>query len=50
MRGNLELTESAYFDMIDGKTAELLACALPMGGLSSGASPEVVQAPARFGR
>ncbi len=30
-RGNLDLTESDYFDMIDGKTAELLACACHLG-------------------
>ena len=49
-RGNLELTESAYFDMIDGKTAELLACACHLGALFAGASSDVVQALARFGR
>ncbi len=30
-RGNLDLTEAAYFDMIDGKTAELLACGCQLG-------------------
>jgi octaprenyl-diphosphate synthase len=49
-RGNLDLTETAYFDMIDGKTAELLACACQLGALFSGASTEVVQALTRFGR
>ncbi len=49
-RGNLDLTESAYFDMIDGKTAELLACACQLGALYSGASAETVAALTRFGR
>ena len=49
-RGNLDLTEADYFDMIDGKTAELLACCCQLGALFSGASAEVVQALARFGR
>ena len=49
-RGNLDLTEAAYFDMIDGKTAELLACACHLGALYSGASAEAVQALTRFGR
>jgi octaprenyl-diphosphate synthase len=49
-RGNLDLTEAAYFDVIDGKTAELLACACQLGALFSGASAEVVQAMTRFGR
>jgi octaprenyl-diphosphate synthase len=49
-RGNLDLTEAAYFDVIDGKTAELLACACQLGALFSGASAEVVQALTRFGR
>jgi octaprenyl-diphosphate synthase len=49
-RGNLDLTELAYFDMIDGKTAELLACACQLGALFSGASAEIVQALTRFGR
>ena len=49
-RGNLDLTESAYFDMIDGKTAELLACACQLGALYSGASAETIAALTRFGR
>jgi octaprenyl-diphosphate synthase len=49
-RGNLDLTEDAYFDMIDGKTAELIACCCQLGALYSGARDEVVQALTRFGR
>src|SRR5262245_2278031 len=30
-RGNLDLDESAYFQIIDGKTAELTACACRLG-------------------
>jgi octaprenyl-diphosphate synthase len=49
-RGNFELSEDAYFDMIDGKTAELIACCCQLGALYSGASPEVVERLTRFGR
>jgi octaprenyl-diphosphate synthase len=49
-RGNLDLTEAEYFDIIDGKTAELTACCCRLGALYSGASPDVVEAMARFGR
>jgi octaprenyl-diphosphate synthase len=49
-RGNFELSEDAYFDMIDGKTAELIACCCQLGALYSGASAEVVERLTRFGR
>src|SRR5262249_369154 len=49
-RGNLELSEAAYFDIIDGKPAELIACWSQLGAHYAGASQEVVQALARFGR
>src|SRR6516225_10104007 len=49
-RGNLELGEDAYFDMIDGKTAELIACCCRLGALFSDARPDVVEGMARFGR
>jgi octaprenyl-diphosphate synthase len=49
-RGNLDLTEEEYFDLIDGKTAELIACCCHLGALYSGASPEVVSSLTRFGR
>jgi octaprenyl-diphosphate synthase len=48
--GNLELDEDTYFDMIDGKTAELLACCCHLGSLYSGATVEMVNSLARFGR
>jgi octaprenyl-diphosphate synthase len=48
--GNLELTEQDYFDIIDGKTAELIACATRVGALFSGAAEDVVASMERFGR
>jgi octaprenyl-diphosphate synthase len=48
--GDLDLTEEAYFDLIDGKTAELIACACQLGALYAGASESTVAALARFGR
>ncbi len=49
-RGNLDLSEEEYFDIIDGKTAELTACCCHLGALYSGAPTETVQALIRFGR
>jgi octaprenyl-diphosphate synthase len=49
-RGNFDLSEEAYFDMIDGKTAELIACCCQLGALYSGVSAEVVERLTRFGR
>ena len=49
-RGNLDLDEAAYLDMIDGKTAELIACCCQLGALYSGAPGEVVQGLTRYGR
>jgi octaprenyl-diphosphate synthase len=49
-RGNLDLTEAEYFDVIDGKTAALTACCCRLGALYAGASAETVEALARFGR
>jgi octaprenyl-diphosphate synthase len=49
-RGNLELTEAEYLDIIDGKTAELTACCCRLGALFSGAAENVVEHLARFGR
>jgi octaprenyl-diphosphate synthase len=48
--GNLALTEAEYLDIIDGKTAELIACCGRLGALFSGASAEVVEAMAQYGR
>jgi len=49
-RGNFELTEDEYVDVIDGKTAELIACCCHLGALYSGAPEAVVQSLARYGR
>ncbi len=49
-RGNLDLSEADYFDIIDGKTAELTACCCHLGALYSDAEPEVVARMERFGR
>lgn len=49
-RGNLELTEEEYFDIVDGKTAELTACCCRLGAIYSGASADVVARLTRYGR
>jgi octaprenyl-diphosphate synthase len=48
--GELGLTEDAYFDIIDGKTAELIACACQLGAIYAGATESAAAALARFGR
>lgn len=48
--GDLSLTEEAYLDVIDGKTAELIACACQLGAIYAGASESAVAALSRFGR
>jgi octaprenyl-diphosphate synthase len=49
-RGNLDLTEVEYLDLIEAKTAELIACSSRLGALFSGTEPEVVAAMERYGR
>ncbi len=49
-RGNLEIGEDNYLDMIEGKTAALTACCCRLGALYAGAKPEVVEALSRYGR
>jgi octaprenyl-diphosphate synthase len=49
-RGNLTLGEAEYFDIIDGKTAELTSCCCRLGALYSGASADVVERLATYGR
>jgi octaprenyl-diphosphate synthase len=49
-RGNLDLTEEDYFDIIDAKTAELTSCCCQLGALFSDARADVVEAVSRFGR
>src|SRR5437764_6645837 len=49
-RGNLALTEEAYFDIIDGKTAELTSCCARLGALYAGTGEAVEESLARYGR
>lgn len=49
-QGNLALTEAHYLDMIDGKTAELLACCCKLGALYSEVDIDRVEGFSRFGR
>lgn len=49
-RGNLELTEREYIEIIAGKTAELTACCCRLGALFSGASETTVESLTRYGR
>src|SRR6184192_2110743 len=49
-RGNLELSERDYFEIIEGKTAELIACCCHLGAIYAGADDEVIDALTRYGR
>ncbi len=49
-RGNLDLAEAEYFDIIDAKTAELTACSCRLGALYSGAGEGVVEQLTSYGR
>jgi len=49
-QGNLHLSESDYFEIIDGKTAALTECCGRLGGHFAGATARQVQALADFGR
>jgi octaprenyl-diphosphate synthase len=49
-RGNLDLTETEYFEIIDGKTAALTACCCRLGALYAGVDAETVDRLANFGR
>jgi octaprenyl-diphosphate synthase len=49
-RGNLELTEREYFDIVDGKTAALTACCCQLGAVCSGKQPEIVNRLTAYGR
>lgn len=49
-RGNLELSEAEYFEIIEGKTAELIACCCELGAVYAGASEQTVTAMRGFGR
>ncbi|HEV3120126.1 MAG TPA: polyprenyl synthetase family protein [Gemmataceae bacterium] len=49
-RGNLDLSEEEYLDIIDGKTAELTACCCRLGALYSGMPLDVVERLSIYGR
>ena len=48
--GDFDLTEDEYFDIIDGKTAALTACACRLGAHFAGASTAQTEALGRFGQ
>ncbi|GIW74173.1 MAG: hypothetical protein KatS3mg103_0695 [Phycisphaerales bacterium] len=49
-RGDWSLDEATYFEIIDRKTAELIAAACELGAAASGADGPAVAALERFGR
>jgi octaprenyl-diphosphate synthase len=49
-RGNLALSEEAYFDIIDAKTAELTSCCCRLGALFAGMTAAIIESLACFGR
>ena len=49
-RGNLKLGEADYFAIIGGKTAALTECCCRLGALYAGATEEIVERVANFGR
>jgi octaprenyl-diphosphate synthase len=49
-RGNLELDEASYFEIIRGKTAELTAVSCRLGAHYAGAPAATVEALERYGR
>ena len=49
-RGNLRLGEADYFAIIEGKTAALTECCCRLGALYAGATEDVAERMANFGR
>ena len=49
-RGNFDIDENEYLQIIEGKTAELCACACHMGALFAGAAEDIVERMERYGR
>ena len=49
-RGNFDLDESEYLEIIEAKTAELCACCCRLGAHYAGATAQCEEALARFGR
>lgn len=48
--GDLEITEPTYFDIIDGKTAEMIAASCELGAAYAGATEEIIRSLESFGR
>lgn len=48
--GDLSLSKEAYYDIIDGKTAELCACCCRLGAVYAGADEAAADAMESFGR
>lgn len=49
-KGNFDLSEEVYYDIVNKKTASLMACALASGARLLGAGGEETEALLRFGR
>jgi len=49
-RGDLDLTEESYFDIIEGKTAALIDCSCGLGAVLGGAENVTLAALSQFGR
>ncbi len=49
-RGDSSLDEATYYEILDRKTAELIATACELGGVYAGADADAAQALGRFGR
>ncbi|MEN6404874.1 MAG: polyprenyl synthetase family protein [Thermoguttaceae bacterium] len=49
-RGDFDLTEECYFEIVAGKTASLTSCCCEVGAHYAGASPETCAALADYGR
>jgi octaprenyl-diphosphate synthase len=49
-KDNFNLREEEYLEIVDKKTASLLACCVEAGGILAGATPEEAEALKRFGR
>jgi octaprenyl-diphosphate synthase len=49
-RGNIDLGEDEYFDIIDAKTAELTACCCKLGAIYAGMNEGVIEHLTNFGR
>lgn len=50
LQGDVEASEEAYLQVIDGKTAALMAAGCEMAAMACGADPEEVDAARRLGR